>query len=218
MEKAKWLKWALAAVLVAALAGGAWVWWPQGGQEAQIQGKQFQVRRGGIRRLVVSTGTVKPQVGAEVKVGARVSGRVEKLLVSIGQPVKAGQVVAVIEHKDLEAKLHQAEAELRAEQARLGRVKAVGPREIARAEAELSEAKATLDLTTLDFGRQQKMRTSDLVAQDALDRAREKHQVSQARLAAATAKLNQVKQSYQQDLKVAEADLAAAGPAWPRPR
>ncbi len=148
MEKAKWLKWALAAVLVAALAGGAWVWWPQGGQEAQIQGKQFQVRRGSIRRLVVSTGTVKPQVGAEVKVGARVSGRVEKLLVSIGQPVKAGQVVAVIEHKDLEAKLHQAEAELRAEQARLGRVKAVGPREIARAEAELSEAKATLDLTT----------------------------------------------------------------------
>ncbi len=34
--------------------------------------------------------------------------------------------------------------------------------------------------------------------------------MSQARLAAATAKLNQVRQSYQQDLKVAEADLAAA--------
>lgn len=210
MGKAKWLKWAIVAVLVLAVATGLRVWWPQGGQGSQIQGKEYQVRRGSIRRLVVSTGTVKPQVGAEVKVGARVSGRVERLLVSIGQPVKAGQVVAVIEHKDLEAKLKQAEAELRADEARLLRVQAVGPREIARAEAELTEAKATLDLTSLDFGRQQKMRTSDLVAQDALDRAREKHLVAQARLSAATAKLNQIKQSYIQDLKVAQADLAAS--------
>ncbi|MBU1274671.1 MAG: efflux RND transporter periplasmic adaptor subunit [Proteobacteria bacterium] len=210
MGKAKWLKWTVVAVLVLALAGGLWAWWPRGGQEPQIQGKEFQVRRGTIRRMVVSTGTVKPQVGAEVKVGARVSGRVEKLLVSIGQAVKAGQVVAVIEHKDLEAKLRQAQAELRADEARLQRVKATGPREITRAEAELNEAKATLDLTILDFNRQKKMRTSDLVAQDALDRAREKHLVAQARLNAATAKLNQIKQSYIQDLKVAQADLAAA--------
>ncbi|MCF8041064.1 MAG: efflux RND transporter periplasmic adaptor subunit [Desulfarculaceae bacterium] len=210
MGKAKRLKWAVAVVLALALAGGLWAWWPRGGQGLQIQGKEYQVKRGPIRRMIVSTGTVKPQVGAEVKVGARVSGRVEKLLVSIGQAVKAGQVVALIEHKDLEARLLQAQAELNADQARLRRVKATGPREIVRAEAELNEAKATLDLTSLDFNRQQKMRTSDLVAQDALDRAREKHLVAQARLHAATAKLNQVKQSYIQDLKVAEADLAAS--------
>ncbi|MBU4275799.1 MAG: efflux RND transporter periplasmic adaptor subunit [Proteobacteria bacterium] len=210
MGKAKWLKWAVALVVVLALAGGLWAWWPRGDQGLQIQGKEFQVRRGSIRRMVVSTGTVKPQVGAEVKVGARVSGRVEKLLVNIGQPVKAGQVVALIEHEDLVAKLHQAQAELNADKARLERVKTTGPKEIARAQAELTEAKATVDLTTLDFGRQQKMRTSDLVAQDALDRAREKHLVAQARLTASTAKLNQVQHSYQQDVKVAQADLAAS--------
>ncbi|MBU1155405.1 MAG: efflux RND transporter periplasmic adaptor subunit [Proteobacteria bacterium] len=210
MGKAKWLKWAVALVVVLALAGGLWAWWPRGDQGLQIKGKEFQVRRGSIRRMVVSTGTVKPQVGAEVKVGARVSGRVEKLLVNIGQPVKAGQVVALIEHEDLVAKLHQAQAELNADKARLERVKTTGPKEIARAQAELTEAKATVDLTTLDFGRQQKMRTSDLVAQDALDRAREKHLVAQARLTASTAKLNQVQHSYQQDVKVAQADLAAS--------
>jgi len=210
LGKAKWLKWAVALVVVLALAGGLWAWWPRGDQGLQIKGKEFQVRRGSIRRMVVSTGTVKPQVGAEVKVGARVSGRVEKLLVNIGQPVKAGQVVALIEHEDLVAKLHQAQAELNADKARLERVKTTGPKEIARAQAELTEAKATVDLTTLDFGRQQKMRTSDLVAQDALDRAREKHLVAQARLTASTAKLNQVQHSYQQDVKVAQADLAAS--------
>jgi len=210
LGKAKWLKLAVALVVVLALAGGLWAWWPRSDQGLQIQGKEYQVKRGPIRRMVVSTGTVKPQVGAEVKVGARVSGRVEKLLVSIGQQVKAGQVVALIEHEDLEAKLRQAQAELNADKARLERVKTTGPKEIARAQAELTEAKATVDLTTLDFDRQQKMRTSDLVAQDALDRAREKHLVAQARLTAATAKLNQVQHSYQQDVKVAQADLAAS--------
>ena len=210
MGKAKWLKWAVAVVVILALAGGLWAWWPRNDQGPQIQGKDFQVKRGSIRRMVVSTGTVKPQVGAAVKVGARVSGRVDKLLVSIGQAVKAGQVVALIEHRDLEAKLRQAKAELNADKARLNRVKITGPKEIVRAQAELNEAKATLDLTSLDFNRQQKMRTSDLVAQDALDRAKEKHLVAQARLNAATAKLNQVKQSYLQDLKVAQADLAAS--------
>ncbi|MBU4564498.1 MAG: efflux RND transporter periplasmic adaptor subunit [Desulfarculus sp.] len=210
MGKAKWLKWAVALVVVLALAGGLWAWWPRSDQGLQIQGKEYQVKRGPIRRMVVSTGTVKPQVGAEVKVGARVSGRVEKLLVSIGQPVKAGQVVALIEHEDLEARLRQAQAELNADKARLERVKTTGPKEVARTQAELTEAKATLDLTTLDFDRQQKMRTSDLVAQDALDRAREKHLVAQARLTAATAKLNQVQHSYLQDVKVAQADLAAS--------
>ncbi|BEQ15580.1 efflux RND transporter periplasmic adaptor subunit [Desulfoferula mesophila] len=210
MKKAKGLKWTAAALVILALAAGLWTWWPQGDQGLQVSGKEFQVKRGTIRRMVVSTGTVKPQVGAEVKVGARVSGRVEKLLVSIGQTVKAGQVVALIEHQDLEAKLRQAQAELNADQARLVRVQTTGPKEIARAQAELTEAKATLDLTTLDYGRQEKMRSSDLVAQDALDRAREKHQVAQARLKAAQAKLNQVRHTYEQDVKVAQADLAAS--------
>ena len=210
MKKAKGLKWTAAALVILALAAGRWTWWPEGDQDLQVSGREFQVKRGAIRRMVVSTGTVKPQVGAEVKVGARVSGRVEKLLVSIGQTVKAGQVVALIEHQDLEAKLRQAQAELNADQARLVRVQTTGPKEIARAQAELTEAKATLDLTTLDYGRQEKMRSSDLVAQDALDRAREKHQVAQARLKAAQAKLNQVRHTYEQDVKVAQADLAAS--------
>jgi multidrug efflux pump subunit AcrA (membrane-fusion protein) len=210
LATARWLKWLVAAVVAVALAVGLWAWWPKSGNGAQVPGRPFQVRRGDIRQLVVSTGTVKPQVGAEVKVGTRVSGRVERLLVSIGQQVKAGQVVAVLEHQDLKAKLDQARAELAAARAKLNRIKATGPREIARARADLTEAKATLELTSLDFKRQEKMRSTDLVAQDALDRARERHQVAAARLAAAQARLAQVKSAFEQDLKVARAELAAS--------
>ncbi|MEW5914460.1 MAG: efflux RND transporter periplasmic adaptor subunit [Thermodesulfobacteriota bacterium] len=204
--------------LVVALAGAlvlvvALVWWLAGhrsSQSTQIQGRTDKVVRGTIRRLVVSTGTVKPQVGAEVKVGARVSGRVEKLLASIGQTVKAGQVVAVIEHADLQAKLAQAQAELAAYEARLRRVRTTGPKEIARAQAELAEAKATLQLTSVDLKRQEQMRKGDLVAQDAVDRAQERQQVAEAKVASAIARLAQVQHSFQQDLRVGQADEGAA--------
>lgn len=210
MARKRGLKILILVVLAAAAAAAWWFWSQRPSQGQQIQGRPEMVTRGTVRHLVVSTGTVKPQVGAEVKVGARVSGRVEKLLVSIGQKVKAGEVVAVIEHKDLVARLEQAKAELAADQARLQRVLTTGPKEIARAEADLGEARATVEFTALDFKRQQQMRQGDLVAQDALDRARERHLVAQARLAAAKARLAQVQQSFQQDLKVAQADLAAA--------
>ncbi|RJX34584.1 MAG: efflux RND transporter periplasmic adaptor subunit [Desulfarculus sp.] len=203
----------MAAAAAALLLALALVWWlssHRSGQATQIQGRTDKVVRGTIRRLVVSTGTVKAQVGAEVKVGARVSGRVEKLLASIGQTVKAGQVVAVIEHQDLKAKLDQAQAELAAYQARRQRVITTGPKEIARARAELNEAKATLQLTSLDLKRQQQMRKGDLVAQDAVDRAQERQGVAEARVASATARLAQTQHSYQQDLKVAQADVVAA--------
>lgn len=210
MTKARCLKWILVLVIAAGLAAAYWAWRPQEQDGPQITGKPFQVRQGTIRRLVVSTGTVKPQVGAEVKVGARVSGRVEKLLVSIGQQVKAGQVVAVLEHKDLQARLEQTQAELAATQAKLSRVRTTGPRLVAQAKADLAEAKATQVLNALDLKRQEKMRSTDLVAQDALDRAKERHQVAAARLTAAKAKLAQVKSAFEQDIKVARAEVSAA--------
>jgi multidrug efflux pump subunit AcrA (membrane-fusion protein) len=45
----------------------------------------------------------KPQTGAEVKVGVRISGRVEMLHSNIGNQIEKGQVLAVLEKAELEA-------------------------------------------------------------------------------------------------------------------
>jgi macrolide-specific efflux system membrane fusion protein len=60
---------------------------------------------------VQATGTVKPQVGAEVKVGPRISGTVKRLNAHVGQFVQAGAILAEIESSDLEATLAQARAD-----------------------------------------------------------------------------------------------------------
>lgn len=151
-------------LVLAAAAAGLWVWLAPTRQEEPVQGQEFQVQRGPVRRLVTSTGTIKPQVGAEVKVGTRVSGRVEKLLVAIGQEVKAGQVVAVIEHADLLAKVNQAEA-------------------------ELNEARVKLSQARVDLKRQRSLKAEDLVSQDSLDKAVQQVEVLAAQEASARARL-----------------------------
>lgn len=69
---------------------------------------------------ILATGTVRPIIGAEVKVGARISGKVERLHANIGDRVEKDQVIAEIEQKDLEAQVAQAEANLRAAEAGIG--------------------------------------------------------------------------------------------------
>jgi len=66
---------------------------------------------------ILATGTVRPIIGAEVKVGSRSSGKVEHLFANIGDKVEKNQVIAEIEKKDLEAQVAQAEATLKAAEA-----------------------------------------------------------------------------------------------------
>lgn len=154
-------------LLIIILAGaGAWYWLfnDHKSPEPQVTGVEVAVKRGPMEKVVVSTGTVKPQVGAEVKVGARVSGRVEKLLVSVGQQVSAGQVVAVIEHRDLQAKVDQVKA-------------------------ELNEVRIQLAQARVDHKRRQTLRTGDLVSQEALEKAGREEAVLLARENSAKARL-----------------------------
>ncbi len=169
------LKIILALAVLAAAAAGLWAWQGGDNQGPRVKGRSVKVRRGAILRLVTSTGTVKARVGAEVKVGARISGKVEKLNVQIGQRVKAGQVVAIIEHRDLDAKLAQARAEVK------------------EVEASLLQARRNLR-------RQSALLQDDLVSQDTVDQAQEKLGVLLARLAAAQARLRtaEVNRSYAQ--------------------
>ncbi|MBC8473667.1 MAG: efflux RND transporter periplasmic adaptor subunit [Candidatus Omnitrophica bacterium] len=93
----------------------------------QDQPSQFEtvtVRKKNISSSILATGSVKPIIGAEVKVGARISGKVEHLYANIGDRVEKDQIIAEIEQKDLEAQVAQAEANLKAADAGVGVSKA----------------------------------------------------------------------------------------------
>lgn len=70
-----------------------------------------------IQQTVVATGTVRSS--NRVEVGARVSGKVEKILVKLGQKVKKGELIAELDSITQENTLNSSQAQLAAYKAQL---------------------------------------------------------------------------------------------------
>ncbi len=168
------------------------------------------VKRGTIVLEVTATGAVKPQVGAQVKVGARISGKVERLFVNVGDEVKKGQLIAIIEHDDLEALVRARKNQMVAAKSDLERVKKVYPEKIKAQEFRVKRLKAELKLAQLEYKRIKKLLEERLVAQDDLDKAERDLKVKRADLMNAESELLALKREYEKELKKALASYKAA--------
>src|SRR5262249_55956114 len=85
----------------------------------QVRPDVVRVERRDVGHVVKATGVIKPMIGAEVRVGSRISGVVPNLFVRIGDQVAKGQLLAELDARDLEAREHEAAAALEAERASL---------------------------------------------------------------------------------------------------
>jgi RND family efflux transporter MFP subunit len=93
-------------VTVLLLAAAA-LWW-YGAAAAVDVAAEFSVQvaaRTGIADVVNATGVIKPRNGAEVRVGSRISGVLEKLHVDVGDEVFAGQLLAELDTRELQSNL-----------------------------------------------------------------------------------------------------------------
>jgi RND family efflux transporter MFP subunit len=118
-------RWIVPAVAVAAVAVAALIGWRTlGGRvfapEVDTATVALITPAQGAQ-LLVATGYVVPQRKANIS--PRIGGRVAKIFVQDGTVVKAGQVIAVLEDADYRAQLAQADAEVKAAQAREQRAK-----------------------------------------------------------------------------------------------
>jgi len=97
----------------------------------------------GLGEVVSAKAVVVPY--KEARLGFKVVGRLQKVLVSEGQVVTAGQELARLETRDLEQAVRQAEAGLKSAQAQLAKAKAgARPEEVALAEAAVAIAQGDL--------------------------------------------------------------------------
>jgi RND family efflux transporter MFP subunit len=119
-------------ILVAGLGVGAW--WalapPDGDGGGITVGGYAAVELRPIASTVLATGIIRLRVGAEVRVGSQLSGIVEELNVVVGSRIEQGEVLARIDSRSLQARLEQANAQVR-----------VLEQEVKRAEIELERAR-----------------------------------------------------------------------------
>ncbi len=105
--------------------------------------------------FLVAVGIVKPQVGAEVKVGSQLSGVVSKLHVGIGTVVKRGAPLADLDDAQWRARVASLEAELaaanaevdyaRADLSRMERVASYSPQQVENARRNLNVRQANVE-------------------------------------------------------------------------
>lgn len=113
------LKIAVAALLVLALAGGAY-YFLRGGKQSESY-RTSKVLRGSISSTVTSSGTINPVVS--VSVGAAVSGTIKELFVDFNSPVKKGQIIAQIDPATFRAQVEQSKGNFLAAQANMEKAK-----------------------------------------------------------------------------------------------
>lgn len=160
---------------------------PGGGQSASVPVQVAPVQSGAIQQKTTLTGEFQPQ--DKVQIVSRISARVTRLPVEVGQPVKPGDTLVELDRVQLEAALSQAQAQLASARANLKKVQdGARPEDVAAAQAAAKQAAENLASAQANAGA---VRAQDLAN-------------AQAAVAAAEARLRQVTQG------ATEADIASA--------
>jgi len=181
---------------------------------------QVRVSRGKIDSHIASRGRVEGATSQDIKLASRVVGRLKEVSVNDGDPVRKGQVVAVLENNDLLAQVDEARANVLHAQAALERLQnGARPEERAASRAAMNEAQAAADNAQQNYARSQKLfQDGGIVSQSVLDQAERDAKMAQARLESAQQNYKLVMApprsedvaSAQANLELARAQLAQA--------
>lgn len=186
----------LAAVLVllVLLAGGGLYWrfgMPVAVSTAAVESGRMPVR-------VTGPGTVQARV--PVTLSARITATVVEVAADVGDPVRAGQLLVVLDDRDLAAR----QSAVRSQQASLAR-------QIEAAQAAVSKAQADLDLARARQRRDADLRGQGFVSQASLDGSNAALRAADAALQGAQATLaarRADRETLEQEARLAQTQLS----------
>ncbi|MCX8084622.1 MAG: efflux RND transporter periplasmic adaptor subunit [Calditerrivibrio sp.] len=100
------------------------------------------VKRGNVSGYLQQTGIIKAQVGAQISVGARATGTIRMLKVKVGDRVKKGELVAMIDDRELIAQIEQIKNNIRSIEQEIKQEDELFPIKKSSFEKELENTKA----------------------------------------------------------------------------
>lgn len=127
------------------------------------------VRKGTIRDSGNYSGTLTPK--SQFVVAPKISGRLERLLVDIGDRVSRNQLIAVLDDEEYNQQVRQAEADLLV------------------AQANLEESRSSLDVARRELERVQELHKKGISADSELDAAKGTYATQEARFKVAQAQV-----------------------------
>ena len=128
------------------------------GRAGRLDIQTAEVKRGDVRRVVSTSGTVRALV--TVDIGSQLSGNIGEVNVDYSTEVKKGEVLARIEPSSFETRVREEEAGV-----------AVAKANVDLQEAGVERAEANLHKAELDLGRAKELVAKGATSQAALDTA-----------------------------------------------
>ncbi len=144
-----------------------------GGKSPVVAVETRPVLQGGIRDVGVFTGTLHPR--SQFVVAPKISGRLDRLPVHVGDRILPDQLVAVLDAGEYAQQVDQARAEL----------------EVAR--AQLEENRSALDIAGRELERVKALRKKKIASESELDEAEAEFKVQKAKQRVALAQVSQKK-------------------------
>lgn len=129
-------------VLVVAVASVGAIIQARNGSAPKTTYETAKVERGNVISSVSATGVIQPLTTVEIK--SNVGGRIDELPVELGDFVKKGQLIARIDPTDSRTELEQAEARLRASQARLEQARVNFELQRKQSDTQIAQAQQSL--------------------------------------------------------------------------
>lgn len=142
------------------------------------------IKKASIRQVGSFTGSLYPL--SKFILAPKIAGRLEKILVHIGDTVKGGQLVAVLDDNEYRQKVSQAMAEMEV------------------AQANLQERKSTIENAKREYERSVALRKKKILSESKFDAAESEFKTQQAKLKVAIAQVSQKKAA----LKIANVQLS----------
>lgn len=176
-----------------------------------------------VETAIVSVGDVQASSLAtallegqrDITIAAEIGGTIARLYVDDGSRVKAGQLLAELDHTQLDANVASTQAQLDGARAQLAIAKsATRPQQLAQAQAALDQAQAALDLAQKNYDRQLELFQAGVISKAAIDAAETQLKQAQSAYDAARQALSLAKEGARtEDIQAAQAvvdGLAAA--------
>lgn len=152
-----------------------------------------KIEKGSIRGVLVETGIIKSQVGAVVKIGAQTTGRIQKMKVKVGDRVKAGELIALVDDREIRQQIGQQQAAFVSAQNTLAQVEKTYPERI-------REARANYDYAKVNVERERELLKHEYTTKDSVDKA-------ESQFTAAEAVLKRLQDEYKTQLTISKSNL-----------
>ncbi len=220
----KAIKWVIAVVIISGVVGGTTV--ALGKLKPAAPSVVYStlwpgtVKRGPMVLEVSGIGTLVPE--DTMVIPAQTAGRIERIMIEPGNPVRADSVVMLLSSPELESQLHDAESTTRAAEADYQTLKATLQKARLDLEAQASQTKADLATARLQADRDQQLLKNGLISDidakistEKANQLQQQYEFQQQRLAVTTSadesqlaaqqtRINQFKGQY--DLKKSQVD------------